>query len=161
MEADDAQSNSSESGMAYLSFIDAGIMWRNYSITSPCVSRTKDSHGQKLAELKASASVWCWIINLLIHNQFRNSKPKNWPMEFWEGITFLWNLLKPRIPPSFRDVPTVCFYAALSFEGTSTPQVAEGANTGSTKRFDFLLKQTELFSHFMGNQKETSSCTYN
>jgi len=44
-----------------------------------------------------------------------------------------------------------------SESGASTPQVAEAAkNTGSTNRFDFLLKQTELFSHFMGNQKASS-----
>jgi len=37
--------------------------------------------------------------------------------------------------------------------GTSTPQVASGT---SQKRFDFLLQQTELFSHFMGSSKSTS-----
>ena len=36
--------------------------------------------------------------------------------------------------------------------GTSTPVEAAEAN----KRFDFLLKQTELFSHFMGSNKTTS-----
>jgi len=44
-----------------------------------------------------------------------------------------------------------------SGSGTSTPQVAAGGEkTNSSKRFDFLLKQTELFSHFMGNPKSNS-----
>ena len=38
--------------------------------------------------------------------------------------------------------------------GTSTPMASENASTN--KRFEFLLKQTELFSHFMGNNKTTS-----
>ena len=38
--------------------------------------------------------------------------------------------------------------------GTSTPMVADAS--GANKRFDFLLKQTELFSHFMGTSKATS-----
>jgi len=37
-----------------------------------------------------------------------------------------------------------------SESGTSTPQVEGGKSNSSNKRFDFLLKQTELFSHFMG-----------
>jgi SWI/SNF-related matrix-associated actin-dependent regulator of chromatin subfamily A member 5 len=45
-----------------------------------------------------------------------------------------------------------------SKSGTSTPQVAAGGEkTNSNKRFDFLLQQTELFSHFMGNTKASSS----
>ena len=38
--------------------------------------------------------------------------------------------------------------------GTSTPMASE--QSGANKRFDFLLKQTELFSHFMGSNKATS-----
>ena len=41
--------------------------------------------------------------------------------------------------------------------GTSTPQVAASADkNASNKRFDFLLQQTELFSHFMGSSKASS-----
>ncbi|XP_023332066.1 chromatin-remodeling complex ATPase chain Iswi [Eurytemora carolleeae] len=44
-----------------------------------------------------------------------------------------------------------------SESGTSTPQVAASADkNASNKRFDFLLKQTELFSHFMGSSKASS-----
>ena len=38
--------------------------------------------------------------------------------------------------------------------GTSTPMTADAS--GPSKRLDFLLKQTELFSHFMGSSKSTS-----
>jgi len=37
--------------------------------------------------------------------------------------------------------------------GTATPM---GTTQSSSKRFDFLLQQTELFSHFMGSNKATS-----
>jgi hypothetical protein len=40
--------------------------------------------------------------------------------------------------------------------GTSTPLVESDNKTGVNKRFDFLLKQTELFAHFMGSNKATS-----
>lgn len=39
--------------------------------------------------------------------------------------------------------------------GTSTPLAAPDKNS-SEKRFDFLLKQTELFAHFMGSSKASS-----
>ena len=38
--------------------------------------------------------------------------------------------------------------------GTSTPMATDAS--GPNKRLDFLLKQTELFSHFMGSNKSTS-----
>ena len=37
---------------------------------------------------------------------------------------------------------------------TSTPMANDAS--GANKRFDFLLKHTELFSHFMGTSKATS-----
>ena len=40
--------------------------------------------------------------------------------------------------------------------GTSTPAVQEAPGmSASAKRFDYLLKQTELFSHFMGNKSNS------
>ena len=40
--------------------------------------------------------------------------------------------------------------------GTSTPAVPEAPGmSASAKRFDYLLKQTELFSHFMGNKSNS------
>ena len=38
--------------------------------------------------------------------------------------------------------------------GTSTPMANDAS--GANKRFDFLLKQTELFYHFMGTSKATT-----
>lgn len=47
--------------------------------------------------------------------------------------------------------------ASNSSSGTSTPaQQEDKIGTGKQKRFDFLLKQTELFSHFMGQGKASS-----
>ena len=44
-----------------------------------------------------------------------------------------------------------------STSGTSTPAIQEGGQqSASGKRFEYLLKQTELFSHFMGGNKATS-----
>jgi len=43
-----------------------------------------------------------------------------------------------------------------SSSGASTPAMQKDS-TGTQKRFDFLLKQTELFSHFMGSSKGSSS----
>ena len=44
-----------------------------------------------------------------------------------------------------------------STSGTSTPAIPDnGQPSASGKRFEYLLKQTELFSHFMGNNKATS-----
>ena len=44
-----------------------------------------------------------------------------------------------------------------STSGTSTPAIPDnGVQSASGKRFEYLLKQTELFSHFMGNNKATS-----
>ena len=40
--------------------------------------------------------------------------------------------------------------------GTSTPAVQEAPGmSASAKRFDYLLQQTELFSHFMGNKSNS------
>jgi hypothetical protein len=39
--------------------------------------------------------------------------------------------------------------------GTSTPMANDAS--GANKMFDFLMKLTDLFSHFMGTSKATSS----
>jgi hypothetical protein len=60
--------------------------------------------------------------------------------------------------------PVVCiedkaichFKSLICLLGTSTPQSTNEAKNSSVRRFDYLLKQTELFSHFMGNTKATS-----
>jgi len=45
---------------------------------------------------------------------------------------------------------------SASTSGTSTPAVQETPGmSASAKRFDYLLKQTELFSHFMGNKSNS------
>ena len=49
-------------------------------------------------------------------------------------------------------------YESPSTSGTSTPAIPDpGQQSASGKRFEYLLKQTELFSHFMGGNKASTS----